>query len=235
VGIGFAIPINMAKSVMHQLVAHGKVTRGYLGLLPQDIDDNLARAMNLKDTKGALVGDVTPGGPAEKAGVKRGDVIREFNGAEVDNSTHLRNLVAEAEPGSTAHLKVLRDGKTLDLSVSLGERPHDLAQGSRGEAAPEEKTDKKVGLSVENLTQDIAKALGYQGDQGVVVTSVRAGSIAEEAGLQKNDLIKEVNRAKVGSVDEFERAMEKAGHGGSLALLVRRGQNTFFVALSASS
>ena len=144
VGIGFAIPINMAKSVMHQLVTKGKVTRGFLGLLPQDIDEGLARAMNLKDTKGCLVGDVNSGGPADKAGIKHGDVITTFNGVPVENAVQLRNLVAEAEPGSKASVSVLRDGSGKEFTVELGERPKNLAAGNGKESAPEEKIGREV-------------------------------------------------------------------------------------------
>jgi serine protease Do len=235
VGIGFAIPINMAKSVMHQLVAKGKVTRGYLGLLPQDIDEALAKALNLKDTEGSLVGDVTAGGPADKAGIKRGDVITSFNGVQVENSVQLRNLVAEAEPGSTAKVGLLRDGKVSEVSVDLGERPKNLAEVSGGTNGPENSTNERYGLSVQDLTPGIARALGYGDDHGVVVVDVKTASMAESAGLQKNDLIKEVNRTQVHSVSEFTKAMKRVGKNDSVALLVRRGNNTFFVALQLAS
>jgi serine protease Do len=235
VGIGFAIPITMASSVMHQLVAKGKVTRGYLGLLPQDIDDALAKALDLENTKGALVGNVTAGSPADKGGIKHGDVITSFNGTEVENSTQLRTMVAEAEPGAKAKVGVIRDGKKMDMTVVLGERPQELAEGETGEATPEPSALKKFGLSVQNLTSDVAKRLGYGKESGVLVASVVPGSMAEDAGLQKNDLIKEVNRESVRSVKEFQRAMERVGKEGSVALLVRRGNNTFYVALQVTS
>ncbi len=231
VGIGFAIPVNMAKSVMHQLVANGKVTRGYLGLLPQDIDDALAGALKLKGTKGSLVGDVTAGGPADKAGIKRGDVITAINGSDVESSTQLRNMVAEAEPGKKATVRLLRDGKTMDIDVVLGERPKDLANRESSNTSPEQSSVKKFGLSVGEMTPELAKTLGYAKDAGVVVTVVTPGGIAEDAGLKKNDLIKEVNRQTVHSVKEFRDVMEAAGKEGSVALLVRRGENTFYVAL----
>jgi len=230
VGIGFAIPINMAKSVMHQLVAKGKVTRGYLGLLPQDIDDALAKALDLKETEGSLVGDVTAGGPADNAGIKRGDVITSFNGEKVENSVQLRNLVAEAEPGSTAKVGLLRDGKASEVPVKLGERPKNLADASGGKSAPENGTNEQYGLSVRDLTPEIARALGYGDDHGVVVADVRAAGIAESAGLQKNDLIKEVN-----SVSEFTRAIKRIGKNDSVAFLVRRRNNTFYVAMQLAS
>ncbi|HMK38773.1 MAG TPA: PDZ domain-containing protein, partial [Bacteroidota bacterium] len=235
VGIGFAIPVNMAKSVMHQLVAKGKVTRGYLGLLPQDIDDGLAKALNLRDTEGSLVGDVTAGGPADKAGIKRGDVIVSFDGRKVENSVQLRNLVADAEPGSAAKVGLLRDGKMSEVRVDLGERPKNIADASGDNTSPENNTSEKFGLAVRDLTPEIARALGYGNDHGVVVVDVNAAGMAESAGLQKNDLIKEVNRAPVHSVGEFRQDMQRVGKNDSVALLVRRGDRTFYVAMQQAS
>jgi serine protease Do len=235
VGIGFAIPINMAKSVMHQLVAHGKVTRGYFGLLPQDITEPMAKAMGLEDTKGALVGDVTADGPADRAGIKRGDIITGLNGTTIENSTQLRNLVASLEPGTTAKVDVLRDGKALQLSISLGERPKDLASRGSQNEKPEESSDKRFGVSVTELTASAARSLGYQKQSGVLVTAVTPGSAAEDAGLQKNDLIQEVNRKPIHSVSDFTRAMADAKGSDGIALLVRRGDMTFFAALQVTS
>jgi serine protease Do len=158
-----------------------------------------------------------------------------FNGTEVQNSEQLRNLVAEAEPGSKATMTVQRDGKTLDLTVTLGERPKNLASRGSEEETPEKTTNKQFGLSVENLTPQVARALGYKGDAGVVVTAVTPESAADDAGIRKNDLIKEVNRVPVQSVEEFQKALEQSGRKHDIALLVRRGDNTFFVALQATS
>ncbi len=233
IGIGFAVPINLAKNIMKSLIAHGKVSRGYLGLLPQDIDESLAKAMNLKTTDGALVGDVTAGGPSEKAGVKQGDIITEFNGTKVTGATQLRNLVADAGPGSEAKLGILRDGKSMDLTVKLGERPKNLngnEENNEG-GSNEESSSTKLGLSVQALTSDLANQLGYKGEHGVVVTNVTSGSPAEDAGLQRGDLIKEVDRKAVNSPSEFEAAVRKSGKGNGIALLVQRGQNSFFVAI----
>jgi serine protease Do len=231
VGIGFAIPINMARKLMDQLIAKGKISRGYLGLLPQDIDDNLAKALKLKTTKGSLVGDVTSGGPADKVGIKRGDIITKFNGKDVENSVDLRNLVAQASPGSSARVTILRDGKEIEFTVVLGERPTNLASRAPGTKKPEEETSKKLGVSIQTLTSDIAKQLGYEKDHGVVVTSVTPGSPAEDAGLRQGDLIKQVNQIDVHSVDDFNRITRSLKSRASVALLVRRGENTFFVAV----
>jgi serine protease Do len=232
VGIGFAIPINMAKSVMDNLIAHGKVTRGYLGLVPQDIDDNLAAALKLKSTAGALVGDVVPGGPADKGGVQRGDVITELNGKNIKDSVQLRQLVAQAEPGSTVQLTLLRNGKEITASVKLGERPKDTAAGAQQPQQEQEpQLQEKLGLSIQNLTPDLAQQLGYEHEQGVLVADVAAGSAGEDAGLRRGDLIQEVNRQAVSSVADFNKVVAKLKSGDSAALLVRRGQVTFFTAI----
>jgi len=231
VGIGFAIPINMAKNVMNQLITNGKIVRGYLGIIPQDINDNLANALDLKSNEGSLVGDVTPDGPADKGGLKRGDIIMSIDGTKIENSTQLRNIVAATEPGREVKVEILRDSKKMEKDIKLGERPTDLASNKEGTEKTEKSTSKTLGLSVETLTGNIASKLGYEDDHGVVVTGVEPGSPAEEAGIRQNDLIKEVNRTTVSSVREFEKMIEKVKKGDDMAFLVRRGQNTFFVAL----
>jgi serine protease Do len=231
VGIGFAIPINMAKSVMNELITKGKVTRGYIGIVLQNVDEDLAKALKLKSAQGVLVGDVTPGSPGDKAGIKRGDVIIKFEGKKIESSEELRNLVAEREPGTSVAISLLRDGKETDVTVVLGERPKELASSGGKSEKPEERTSKKLGLSIQTLTPELAKQFGYQNDHGVVVSDVVAGSPAEEAGIQRGDLIREVNRSEVRSVEDFNRATEHLRSGDSIALLLRRGENTFFVAI----
>jgi serine protease Do len=232
VGIGFAIPINMAKKIMDELVAKGKVTRGYLALMPQDVNESLAKGLKLKSTAGALVGDVTAEGPADKAGIQRGDIITDFNGKKVENSNQLRAVVADAEPGSTAKVILLRNGREMTVPVVLGERPKDFdANRSGDEEVPEEQTGEKLGLTLQALTPEIARQLGYQNEDGVLIGGVTAGSPADDAGLRRGDLIKEANRAEVGSVQEFRRAVGRLQSGDSLVLLVRRGQNTSYAAI----
>ncbi|MCI0697361.1 DegQ family serine endoprotease [candidate division KSB1 bacterium] len=232
VGIGFAIPINMAKKIMDELVTKGKVTRGYLALMPQDVDENLAKGLNLKTTAGALVGDVTSDGPADKAGIQRGDIITGFNGKKVENSNQLRAIVADAEPGSTAKVVLLRNGREMALPVVLGERPKEFAdRGASEPEEPEAQTGEKLGLSLQTLTPEIARQLSYQNEDGVVVGGVTAGSPADDAGLRRGDLIKEVNRSEVTSVQQFTRAVGRLQSGDSAVLLVRRGQNTFYAAI----
>jgi serine protease Do len=233
VGIGFAIPINMAKGVMEKLIKYGKVTRGYLALIPQDIDENLEKALNLKSKKGSLIGGVTPGGPAAEAGIKSGDVIIKFDGKDIENSTQLRTLVAQARPGSKVMVTLIRDGKEREVEVKIGERPTQIGKQTQqpSESEPQEQTYRQLGISVQDLTPDIANQLGYNNERGVLITDVAGGSPADDAGLQTGDLIKEVNRVKVISVREFKSIIGRLKRGDSVALLVQRGQNTFFVAV----
>jgi serine protease Do len=231
VGIGFAIPINMAKNVMETLISEGRVARGYMGILPQDIDENLLAALKLKSTRGSIVGDVTADGPADKAGIKRGDVIIALNGRKVEDSNDLRNIVAQTKPETRIEVALIRDGKEKDMTVVLGERPGGAEATGPGTAPEEERSLEKLGLSVQDLTPDIETRLGYQDEKGVLVTAVAAGSAAEEAGLERGDLIQEVGRAEVHSVKDFQKEVGGLESGESVALLVRRGQNTFFRAI----
>jgi serine protease Do len=231
IGIGFAIPINMARQVMSTLMTKGKISRGYLALYPQDIDDDLAKALKLKSTAGSLVADVTPNGPADKAGIKRGDIIVEFDGKKVENSIQLRNMVAQISPGKTVEVVLIRDGKEMKLNVRLGERPKERESESPARGQQREQTSKKLGLSIQTLTPDLADQLGYKNAKGVVITDVVAGSPADDAGLQRGDLIQEVNRKSVQTVEEFEDQVKDLKSGDVAALLVRRGANTFFVAV----
>lgn len=233
VGIGFAIPINMAKQVLDELIAQGKVTRGYLALVPQDIDESMAKAWKLKSTEGALVGDVTPRGPADKAGIQRGDIITSFNGKKILNSNQLRQTVAQADPGETAKVSLLREGREIPVSVVLGERPKDPNDRNEpDEDAPDETSGEKLGLSIQTLTPEMAQQLGYRNDNGVIISSVTSGSPADEAGLRRGDLIKEINRTEVDSAPEFKRFISRLQSGDSVVLLVkRRSQNTFYVTI----
>ncbi len=231
IGIGFAIPIDMARQVMSTLMKEGKISRGYLALYPQDIDQDLAKALKLKSTEGSLVADVTPGGPADKAGIKRGDVIVEFNGKKIQNSIQFRNMVAQVAPGKTVEVVLIRNGNEMKLDVRLGERPNTTQRETPTQKQPEGQTSQKLGISIQTLTPDLAQQLGYKDAKGVVVTDVVAGSSADDAGLQRGDLIQEVNRKAVQSAQDFENQVKNAKRGDVIALLVRRGANTFFVAV----
>jgi len=231
IGIGFAIPINMARQVMDQLIAKGKVIRGYLGVTLQNIDDNLAKALKLKSTEGAIVAEVAANGPAAKAGIQQGDIIIEFNGQKISDNTQIRNLVAQSKPQTQAKVGLLRKGTKMEVTVELGELQKERTGKHQEKEKPEEQPTNKLGLSAQTLTPNIAQQLGYDKDHGVVVTDVVAGSPADDAGLQKADLIKEVNRIEIRTVQDFNREITKVKKGSTVALLVRRGPNQSYVTI----
>src|SRR5579871_1107676 len=227
-GIGFAIPINMAKYVMDQLLKHGKVMRGYIGVGIQELTPDLAKAFNVPAEKGALVGNVDPNSPGAKAGLQQGDVITEVNGQQVNGPNDLRLKVGTMAPGTAVHLKVLHNGETRDVSLTLGEAPNTKAQSN----APAGSTENSPmrGVQVAELTNDIRQQLGLGSDiKGVVVTDVPDGSPAAEAGLQRGDVVEQVNRKPVESVSEYERLVRQAGAQPVVLLINRGGASTFVV------
>jgi serine protease Do len=223
--VGFAIPINLAKSVLPQLKTTGKVSRGWLGVYIQAIDADTAELLGLESKSGALVSKVDPRGPAAKAGVQRGDVIVEFNGEPVDEMDELPKLVAAAPVGSKAKLKLLRKGKAQTVTVALGELEGVTEIAS---AAPEAKPG-AYGLQVQTLTPDLAEELGLEDSGGVVVRAVEPDSPAEEAGLRRGDVILEVNQSPVSDAQEFRAALEESERGA--LLLVSRGGAEIYVPL----
>jgi len=204
-GIGFAIPINMAKSIKDQLVNDGKVTRGYLGVAIQELTRDLAESFGLKDGKGILVADVTEDSAAEKAGLKQGDIILEMDGKPTGNVGDFRNKVASNPPGTKLTLTVFRNGKEKKIDVKTGELPDDMeAAGSSSEIA------EKLGFSVQDLTADAAKKYGHEMGAGVLVSTVEPNGVAWQAGMRPGILITSVNREPVNSVNDFMKALSKA-------------------------
>jgi serine protease Do len=226
-GIGFAIPINMAKYVMDEILKNGKVVRGYIGVGIQEVTPDLAKAFNVPAEKGALVGNVRPGSPGAKAGLQQGDVITELNGEPVSGPNNLRLKIATMTPGTNVHLKVDRGGQSRDVGITLGEAPAGKGMGSSPGAGAENTPMR--GVEVQELTADIRQQLGLNPDtKGVVVTAVPEDSPAAESGLQRGDVIEQVNRQPVNSVSDYQRLVSQAGKQ-SLVLLVNRGGQTSFI------
>jgi serine protease Do len=226
-GIGFAIPINMAKEVVPQLEAKGHVTRGWLGVSIQELTPELAKSLGLKDKNGALVAQVFPGSPAEKAGIVQGDVIVEFQGKPITESKDLPRIVASTPVGESVTVKVMRDGKAMDRQVKLGEMEEKGLEVSK-DSSPH----KSLGMAIQNVTPELAKGLGLKKGTGVVVARVEPGSPAADAGIQRGDVIQEVNRKPVKDVEDFVQKVEKAKGQESILLFIQRGQNNLFAAVT---
>jgi serine protease Do len=224
IGIGFAIPINLVKELLPQLRGKGKVTRGYLGVLIQKVTPDIAESLGMDKGYGALVANVSKDGPAEKAGVKVGDVIVEFDGKEIKDSGDLPIIVARTPVEKKVRMKVLRDKKEVDLTVAVGE----LKEEEVVAAVPEKG---ELGMTVQRLTPQIAESLGLEKADGVVVTAVEPGSAADEAGIRRGDVIMEVDRKPIRNLDEYRKSIAGVRKGKGVLFLVRRGESTLFLAL----
>jgi serine protease Do len=225
-GIGFAIPVNLAKTVITQLAEHGRVVRASLGVTIQPVTEALAKGMSLPDTKGALVGSVVEGSPAMKAGLRAGDVIVEYDGKPIAKSEDLPRLVAGTEIGRAVTVKVMRDGKPVTMQATVAR----LDEPDTREAASAHGKG-KLGVSVENLTAEQAQALGLSERKGVVVREVQPDSKAADAGIQPGDVILEAGRKPVGSVEELRRIVDQHAAGSPLVMLVKRDRGTLYVAV----
>jgi serine protease Do len=225
-GIGFAIPINMAKYVMDEILKHGKVVRGYIGVGIQEVTPALAKAFHVSAEKGALVGNVEPNSPGAKAGLQRGDVIMELGGQPISGPNDLRLRVGAMAPGTTVRLRISRNGESRDVSLTLGEAP----ASKSGASAPGGLENSPMrGVQVGELTDDIRQQLGLSSEvKGVVVTDVLDSSPAADAGLQRGDVIEQVNRQPLNSVADYDRLIAQAGKQ-PLVLLVNRGGTTTFI------
>jgi serine protease Do len=234
IGIGFSIPSNMAKSVMEQLLKDGKVHRGMLGVNIQNINEDTAKALELKDTSGILVSNVKSGSAAEKAGVKRGDIITAINGEKIEDSNVLRNKVASTLPGTEIKLTLVRDGKEVAVNATLDEfTPQNSKTPGDGDGGDDNGNGRqnesgKLGLTLEPVTPKVAKQLGLESDhEGLVVTDVDQSGPAAEAGISQGDVILEINRKAVNSVAEARSALDSAGDRPILLLISRRGQTIY--------
>ena len=226
-GIGFAIPINMAREIVNQLKTKGEVTRGWMGVGIQDLTPELADYYNVETEAGVLVTHVFEGDPADKAGIKVNDIIVAVNGESVDNSRELSRRIAGLGVGEKAEITLMRDGKKKNITVTTAKRMDEPMQARQEE--PD--SDDKLGLSVQNLTSDIAERLGFDpGETGVIVTAVQDDSKAQEAGIQQGDLIKEVNRNPVDDIEAFRKQLDNVEKGETIQLLMKRRQAGFVVA-----
>lgn len=228
IGIGFAIPANMARHVMDQLRSSGRVTRAQLGVTIQPVTEDMAASLGLKEASGAIVSSVASGSAAERAGIRQGDVIKSYNGVAVRDTNSLRNRVADTTPGSAATVIVIRDGGETSPSVQLDEAKPRV--NARDEGASEGEADKAaLGVSVAPLTRELANQLGLKNAnaKGVVIQDVNPDGRAADAGLKAGDVIEQVNRAPVATVEDLRAAVRKAGDKPMLLLINREGQNTF--------
>ncbi len=230
-GIGFAIPINMVKAIENQLQQHGKVTRGWLGVAIQDVNEELAHSFGLKEAKGILVSEVQPGSPADKGGLKRGDVIISLGEVELKDVNDLRNRIALITPGTTSRITVIRDSSEKTIDVAIGERPSELTRiGTRGDG---KSSLEKFGLRFQELTPELAEQLGFSGNKGVLIADVAPGSPAAKSGLRSGLLVEEVNKQPVDSIRSLQKALKKSKQPKRLLLRVRSDNFSHYVVVVA--
>ncbi len=231
IGIGFAIPINMAKEVADQIMKTGSVERGYLGIYPQDLTPDLAEALGFKEAKGVVVTQVSEDSPAAEAGMKRDDVVLEFGGSSVESASQFRNLVAARRPGEDVNLVVLHDGQRETRTVKMGKRPsaEELLRSRQEPQRRSQEQSQRLGLTVQDLTPDLGERYGLKDQAGVMIIRVAPGSEASEKGLRVGYVIREVNRQPVNNVKEFRDAVAAAR--GRALLLVTDGQASQYVVL----
>jgi len=224
-GIGFAIPINMAKEIMEDLKSKGRVTRGWLGITVQDISEEISATLKLKNQQGALVSQVLEGEPGDKAGMKPGDIITGIDGKAVNNTKDLLKTVAGLNVGKKVRIRTLREGKELSLATTIGERK-DVR-----EAAAKEPIHEQLGMTVQEVTPEIARHLGRKVQGGVIITKIRMGSAADDAGLKVQDIVLQINRAKIRTLKDYQHALSRKPENKTWLLLVQRGATSFFVTL----
>lgn len=225
-GIGFAIPVNLAKKVMGDIIEKGKVVRGWLGVRIQNVTSDLSKAMKLKTAKGVIISSVEKDSPAEKAGLKEEDVILRYNGKEVHNTTELSTWVSGTSPDTKVTLEVIRDGKIKSIDVKLGELNPQTQQLAQGKS-----TYDKIGMSVANITPDLISKYHLSDKQkGVVVTGVDPSGIAAETGIREGDVVLKINRKNVNSLEDFDKIMKDVKSGDSVLFYINRGENHFFIA-----
>ncbi len=227
-GIGFAIPSNMAKKIYTELLAKGKVSRGWLGVSIQPLTPDLAKSFGAKDTKGVLISDVVTDSPAAKAGLQPGDILLEYEGKKMEGPADLQRAVGLAAPGTAAKVRVWREQGEKTLEIKIGEAPDE--REARGPGGPG--TRSLLGLEARPVTPELARQLNLRSTDGVVVTSVEEGGAAAEAGIQRGDVIRQINRQPVRTLADFQRLTKDVKDGDRLTLLLQRGPMSLFVAVT---
>jgi serine protease Do len=230
-GIGFAIPINMVKNIQAQLKDSGKVTRGWLGVVIQNVDENLAKSFGLSHAEGILVSEVQAESPAAKGGIEQGDVILKLNGTKLTDVADLRNRVALLRPDAVATLDIIRNGKEKSIKIDIGERPTDPAKIARD--SKESNSLEQFGLAFQDLTPELAERLGYADNTGVVVSQVEPGSPASSAGMRPGQLIEEINQQRIHNLKDLQREISRSADPKRLLLRVRSGNFSQYVVLIA--
>jgi len=231
VGIGFAIPIDLAKKVADQLRKNGKVVRGWLGIRAQDVSPQLASSLGIvRGGEMAVVTEVTEGSPAAEAGIKTGDIVVAFNGKPVPRSHDFPSVIADTPPGQKVTLKIVREKKEQTVAVKIGELPDESDASQQIEAK-----DAEIGLRVQRITPEAARRLGMNSTKGVIVVEVQPGSPADQVGLEPADVIREVNQRPVNNVKDFQLALRQGRRGDRILLLVQRGDNAVFFAVKRKS
>jgi serine protease Do len=228
-GIGFAIPSNMARKIYTELVAKGRVARGWLGVSIQPLTPELAKSFGAKDAKGVLVSDVMADSPAAKAGLQSGDIVTEFEGKKLEAPGDLQRAVGLTVPGASAKVKVWREQGEKTLEVKIGEAPSDEREARGGPTVPRP-ARAALGVEVRPITPEVARQLNLRSSEGVVVARVEDNSPAGEAGVQRGDVIREINGQRVRTIAEFERLTKDVKEGDRLRLLLQRGSLSLFVA-----
>jgi len=231
-GIGFAVPSNMVRSVVDSLVKTGEVVRGWLGVSIQDVSHELAKEFGIDEAKGALVTDIFPGSPAERAKLERGDVIVAFMGQPILSTAHLRNIVARTGVGTKSELKVIRDKKEKTVILTIVAQPKDIAKIDRGNDSRFELDESHFGIDARDISPELAQQYDLnENDRGVIVTQVVPGSAADNAGLKEGDLILELNRRKIRRLNDYKTGLSKAENARSILLLISRQGNRLFLTL----
>ncbi len=225
-GIGFSIPVSMAESVIEQLKNKGSVVRGWLGIYVQPLTPDIAASFGIKENEGALVSDVMTGSPAEKAGIERGNVIIEFNGNKVKDVTDVRTMAASTSPETEVNVKLISNGKMKNVRVKLGKLPED-----EREAQTQLENKERIGLTVREITPNIAERFNLSDTRGVIVAGVERGSIAAYAGIRPGDVILEIDKKPIENLKNYASAIDSVKSGGTALFLIRRGESTFYMTI----